>query len=149
MDLWDIGDCVSFLCNLWISVFFFIAYCSYFIASNAPSFALVHACIHAKSLQSCPILCNAMDCSPPGSSVHGIPQTRIQDWVAISFSMGSSQARDQTCISCLGRQILYYWAPWEAHLLCLPWAKMKWSHVTSNMKEAYRSGKQGFTEQWK
>ena len=52
------------------------------------------------------------NCSLPGSSVHGIPQTRIQDWVAISFSMGSSQARDQTCISCLGRQILYYWTTW-------------------------------------
>ena len=41
---------------------------------------------HAKSLQSCPTLCDHMDCSPLGSSVHGILQARIQEWVAISFS---------------------------------------------------------------
>jgi len=42
-----------------------------------------------------------MDCSPPGSSVHGISQARILEWIAISFSRGSSRPRDQTCISCL------------------------------------------------
>ena len=42
----------------------------------------------AKSLQSCPTLLNTMDCSPPGSSVHGILQTRILEWVPISFSRG-------------------------------------------------------------
>ena len=40
--------------------------------------------------QSCPTLCNPMDCSPPGSSLHGTPQTRILKWVAIPFSKGSS-----------------------------------------------------------
>ena len=40
--------------------------------------------------QSCPTLCDPMDCSPPGSSVHGILQARILEWVAISFSRGSS-----------------------------------------------------------
>jgi len=44
------------------------------------------ACMHAKSLQSCPTLCNPMDSSPPGSSVSGILQARILEWVAISFS---------------------------------------------------------------
>ena len=39
---------------------------------------------------SCPTLCNPMDCSPPGSSIHGILQARILEWVAISFSRGSS-----------------------------------------------------------
>ena len=47
-----------------------------------------------------------MDCRPPGSSLHGIFQARILEWVAISFSKGSSQPRDQTYISCIGRQIL-------------------------------------------
>ena len=47
-------------------------------------------------VQSCPILCNPMDCSPPGFSVHGISQTRILEWVAIPFSRGSSWPRDQT-----------------------------------------------------
>ena len=44
-------------------------------------------------------LCDSMDGSPPGSSVHGILQARIPEWAAISFSRGSSQPRDQTCIS--------------------------------------------------
>ena len=44
------------------------------------------ACMHAKSLQSCLTLCNPMDNSPSGSSVHGILQARILEWVAISFS---------------------------------------------------------------
>ena len=60
--------------------------------------------------QSCPTLCDPMDCSLPGSSVHRILQARILEWVAISFPGGSSQPRDQTCISyvsCTGRQILY------------------------------------------
>ena len=48
------------------------------------------ACLRAKSLQLCPTLCNPMDCSPPGSSVHGILQARIQEWVAVPSSKGSS-----------------------------------------------------------
>ena len=43
-------------------------------------------CRHGKSLQSCPTLCDPMDCSPPGSSVHGILQTRILEWLAIAYS---------------------------------------------------------------
>ena len=57
--------------------------------------------------QSYPTLCNPMDCSSPGSSIHGILQARILEWVAISFSRGSSRPRYQTCLlHC--RQILYY-----------------------------------------
>ena len=56
--------------------------------------------------QSCPTLCDPMDCSPPGSFVHEISQVRILEWVAISFSRGSSQPRDQTHVSCTGRWIL-------------------------------------------
>ena len=44
--------------------------------------------VHAKLLQSCPALCDPVDCSPPGSSVHGILQARILEWVAIPFSRG-------------------------------------------------------------
>ena len=46
-------------------------------------------------VQSCPPLCNPVDSSLPGSSVHGIPQARILEWVAIPFSRGPSQPRDQ------------------------------------------------------
>ena len=59
--------------------------------------------------QSHLILCNPMDCSPLGSSIHGMSQARISEWDAISFSRASSRPRGQTCISCvfcIGRQIL-------------------------------------------
>ena len=56
--------------------------------------------------QSCPNLCDPTDCSLPGSSVHGIFQARILEWVAISSSRRPSRPRDQTCISCSGRWIL-------------------------------------------
>ena len=46
--------------------------------------------------------------SPPGSSVHGIAQVRVLEWVAISFSRGTSRPRDGTCISCTGTWILYH-----------------------------------------
>ena len=57
--------------------------------------------------QSCPTLCDPMDYSPRGSSVRGVLQARVLEWVAIPFSRGSSQLRDQTQFSCTGRQILY------------------------------------------
>ena len=50
----------------------------------------VCVCVCAKSLQSCPTLWDPMDCSPPGSSVHGILQARILEWVAMPSSRGSS-----------------------------------------------------------
>ena len=51
----------------------------------------------------------------PGSSVHEISQARILEWVAISFSRGSSWPRDRTCIPCIVRQILYHWATRKAN----------------------------------
>ena len=62
-------------------------------------------------------VCVPMDCSLPGSSVHGIFRARILEWVAMYFSRGSPQPREGThvsCISCSGRQILYHWATWES-----------------------------------
>ena len=50
-----------------------------------------------------------MDCRLPGSSVHGILQARILEWVAVSSSRRSSRPRDQTCVSCTDRWLLYYW----------------------------------------
>ena len=57
------------------------------------------ACIHAQSLKWCPTFCDPMDSNTPGSSVHGILQARVLEWVAISFSSGSSRPRDQTQVS--------------------------------------------------
>ena len=51
--------------------------------------------------QSCPTLCNPMDCSLPGSSVHATLQARILEWVTVSFSRRSSRPRDQTQVSCI------------------------------------------------
>ena len=51
--------------------------------------------------QSCPTLCDPVDCSPPGSSAHGSLQARILEWVAISFPRGSSRPRNQTRVSAL------------------------------------------------
>ena len=62
-------------------------------------------------------LCNPIDCNPPSSSLHGISQARILEWVAISFSRGTSWARDQTCVSCIGRQSLYHWASNKLHVI--------------------------------
>ena len=64
--------------------------------------------------QSCPTLCDPMDCSPPGSSVHEIFQARILEWVAISFSRGSSQPRDWTQVSCTAGRFFTDWATREA-----------------------------------
>ena len=72
-----------------------------------------HMCVLAQSLS----LCDPMDCSPPGFSVHGLSQARILECVAISSFRGSSLPRDWTCISwvsCTGGRILYHWATWGA-----------------------------------
>jgi len=62
-----------------------------------------------------PTLCDLMDYSLPGASVHGISQTRILERVSISFSRESYQSRDQTHVSCISRWIPYHWAMREAH----------------------------------
>ena len=70
-------------------------------------------CVKVLVTQSCLTLFNHIECSSPGSSVHGIP-----------FSRGSSQLRDQTRISCIGRRVLYYWATWEALYLIQKLSKL-------------------------
>ena len=67
--------------------------------------------------QSGPTLWDSMDCSPQGSSVHGILLARILEWVAINFSRGSSQPMDWTCISCIAGRVFTIWATRGAHLL--------------------------------
>ena len=66
--------------------------------------------------QLCPTLCNPMDCSLPGSSVQEIFQARILECVAISFSRGSSQPRNQTQVSCIAGRFFTLWATEEAPL---------------------------------
>ena len=76
----------------------------------------------AKSFQSCPTVCDTMNCGPSSFSVHGILWARILEWVAIPFSRGSSQPRDQTCVSyvsCTGRWILHLGSQGVEHRLLL------------------------------
>ena len=72
----------------------------------SPSDTFHWACLS----QLCPALYDPMDCSPPGSSVHGILQARILEWVAISFSRGSSRPRDRTQVSCIAGRFFTIWA---------------------------------------
>ena len=69
-----------------------------------PAYYVACACSVA---ELCPTLCNPMDLSLPGSSVHGVFQARVLQWGAISYPRGSSWPRDQNCVSCINRRILY------------------------------------------
>ena len=77
-------------------------------------------CMKVKSesevTQSCLALLDPMDSSLPGSSVHGIFQARVLEWVAILFSKGSSQPSDWTQVSCIAGRFFAAWATMEAHL---------------------------------
>ena len=70
--------------------------------------------------QSCPTLCDPMDCSLPGSSLHGILQARVLEWVDISFSRGSSWSKDQTQVSHIPGRRFNLWATREAGTSTLP-----------------------------
>ena len=67
--------------------------------------------------QLCLTFCDPMDCSPPGSSVHGILQARILEWVAMPSSRGSSRSRDQTQVSHIADG--FFRANREAHSMCI------------------------------
>ena len=75
-------------------------------------------CFWVLVAQSCLTLCNPMDCSPPGSSVHGIFQARILEWVGIPFSRGSSRSRDWTQFSCTAGRFFTDWATRKVHIIC-------------------------------
>ena len=77
----------------------------------------LHSWMKVKRLvaQSCSTLCKPMDCSPPDSSVHGILQAQILEWVAMPSSRGSSQPRDQTQVSHISGRFFTVWAPRESH----------------------------------
>ena len=74
----------------------------------------VYSDFEVKVAQSCLILCDSTDCSPTGSSVRGILQARILQWVAIPFFRGSSQPRDRTQGSCITGKFFTIWATKEA-----------------------------------
>ena len=91
---------------------------------------------HPQSLQLCPAVCDLTDCSsPPGSSVHGIFQARVLEWVAIPFSRGSSRPRDWThvsWVSCIAGRILTT-EPLGKSFSCAYWPfiYLIWSNICS------------------
>ena len=94
--------CISFL---FLSLFKW-----HFVISTSGPFYL----LKVKVAQSCPTLCDPIDCSPQGSSVHGILQARILEWVAVPFSKGSSQPRDWIHVSHTAGRFFIVWATSEA-----------------------------------
>ena len=67
-------------------------------------------------IKLCLTLWDPLDCCRPGSSVHGIFQTRILEWAVISYSRGSSQPRDQNRITCIGKWVLYHCVTNNLHM---------------------------------
>ena len=93
------------------------------LGSPSPALPLgyrVCMCVCVWVTQSCPTLCDPMDCSPPGSSVHGILQLRILEWVTTPFSRASSQPWNRTWVSCIAGRFFTIWAAREALLVLLP-----------------------------
>ena len=89
-------------------------------------------------VQSCPTVCDPMDCIPPDFSVHRILQARMLAWVAISFSRGSSWPRDRTQVSCIVGRLFTVWATWG---LALVLCKLYFSTFASR-RQARRAGGQ-------
>ena len=92
--------------------------------------------LHAQSLESCLSICNPVDCSLPDSSVHGIFQAKTLEWVAISFSRGSSQARVRTFVSYFGKWTFNHWVTQEVQLQARGWfiSFYNWDHTIYIMR---------------
>ena len=80
---------------------------------------LLFMCMCAQSHQSCPTLCDPLDCSLPGSSVHGIFQARILEWLAISFSRGSSWPKDRSHVPCIAGRFFTAEPPGKPNSSCI------------------------------
>ena len=97
-----------FLNNLLLTIFLSLNILSYLMCDN---FIVFYYEVKWREVaQLCPSLCDPTDYSLPGSSIRGIFQARILEWVAISFSRGSSQPRDWTPVSCIAGRLLTLWA---------------------------------------
>ena len=92
--------------------------------------------MYLKVAQLCPTLCYPMDCSPTGPSVQGIFQARLLEWIAISFSRGSSKPRDRTWVSCIAGTLFTVWATRKAQSRILKYAFFHTVHFHSNLRYA-------------
>ena len=89
-------------------------FCNFFFHWKYLGMLMLSMKVKVKVTQSCPTLCDHMDCSLPGSSAHGILQAKILQWVAIPFSRVSSQPRDRTQVSHIAGGFFTIWATGEA-----------------------------------
>ena len=87
--------------------------------------------------QSCLTLCDPMDCSPPGSSVHGIFQAWILEWVAVSFSRGSSWLRNRIRVSCIIGRRFTIWATRLRELLKWDWYPYQKRHQGGSVQPTH------------
>ena len=95
------------------SLNFFSALVNYFCWLKNPRIQVGNKEVEVLVTHSCQTLCDPRDCTLSGSSVHGILQARILEWVAISVSKGSIQPRDQIWVSCIAGRFFTLWAPRE------------------------------------
>ena len=99
--------------------------------------------------QSCLTVCDPVDCSPPGSSIHGILQARILAWVAISFSRGSSQPRDRTQVSHIAGRRFNLYTTRVALMFCLCVLQSPFMKKTQLLsKPSFAFGKLPIKKQW-
>ena len=116
----DVGTMA--LTNMWLEFsgkyekFWVNPYSTTYLDGNDHSpISCIDQCVKALVTQSCLTLCDLMDCSPLGSSVPGILQARILEWVAITFCRGSFWPRDWTQVSCTAGGFFTVWATRKAH----------------------------------
>ena len=121
MGVWIHVYTYTYLCFYYIHVQIYVYYMytqTYILYTRYNVLYIhIHICIlkWSEIAQSCPTLCDPMDCSLPVSSVHGIFQAIVLAWIAISFSRGSSQPRDGTRISRIVDKCFTVWATREVH----------------------------------
>ena len=106
-------SCASYFLYLQLVGYFFLFGSFIYVKGWGNLLLFCYCCLVAKL---CPTLCYPMDCSLPGSSVHGISQTRILEWLAISISKGFSGPRGQTPISCLSGRFFTTEPPRKSYL---------------------------------
>ena len=113
----------SLLFSDWFVFFFFFLFFSPFFLTHPPpcsgkglGWCLHAVCLCGESLSRV-WLCDHVDCSPPGSSVHGMLQARILEWVAMPSSRGPSQLRGHTQVSCIAGEFFTVWAPRECEFV--------------------------------
>ena len=100
-------------CHLWTEIILRLNVIPIKISTVIFFFFFINREKESEVTQSCPTLCNPMDCSLPGSSVHGIFQSRVLEWVAVFFSRGSSQPSDWTWLSHIVGRHFSVWATRE------------------------------------